>query len=308
MFDWNDLRYFLATARSGSTVAASRLLHVDQSTVSRRIAALEQSLGAKLFDKTVAGYRLTDIGRELIPAAERAELEAGSIMLMVEERARQIAGTLRVTTNETIADLFLMPSLAEFAELYPDIRVDVIVSARWLDLERGEADVALRAARHLEEAGRLATQLAELPWAIYCSRQYAECHGRADSAGELSLHKVIGVDGPLSAVAGFDWLEKRAGEEAVIARTNSLPNLLTAVRAGLGISALPCVLGEGDAGLIRCIGPSPDLCSFIWFLTGPQVRREPRVRAFGSFIAAKAPMLRQLLGFTNRERAGSSPA
>src|SRR5688572_22711464 len=105
MFDWNDLRYFLATARGGSTVAASRMMRVNQSTVSRRIAALEGSIGATLFEKTVAGYELTDTGRELLPVAERAELEAGAFMMVAEQSSRRIAGTLKVTTNETIADL-----------------------------------------------------------------------------------------------------------------------------------------------------------------------------------------------------------
>lgn len=298
MFDWNDLRYFLSTARTGSTVAASRILRVNQSTVGRRIAAFERALGVKLFNKTVTGYHLTEIGRELLPAAERAELEAGALMLQVEQRARRVAGTIKVTTNETIADLFLiMPSLTEFADLYPDIRVDVIVSSRWLDLERGEADVALRAARHLGARGASARQLAQLPWAIYCSQGYANTHGHPGSGEELCRHKIIGVDGPLAAVAGFDWLEKHCCEEAVVARTNSLPNLLAAVRAGLGISALPCVRGEPDPQLIRCIGPNQELGSFVWLVTRSQITREPRTRAFSSFIAAKTPVLRELLRF-----------
>lgn len=297
MFDWNDLRYFIATARDGSTVGAARTLRVNQSTVGRRVAALERALGAKLFERTVSGHHLTEVGREILRTAERVELEAGALQLLAEQRARRIAGTIRVTTNETIADLFLTPSLAEFAELYPDIRVDVIVSARWLDLERGEADVALRAARQMDGGGESVKLLAELPWAIYCSRGYADAYGQAGSAGQLRHHKVIGVDGPLAAVAGFDWIEKHAGEEAVVARTNSLPNLMAAVRAGLGISALPCVRGEADPQLVRCIGPNPELGSLLWLVMSTQIMREPRARALGSFIAAKTPMVRDLLRF-----------
>jgi DNA-binding transcriptional LysR family regulator len=297
MFDWNDLRYFLATARAGSTVGASQIMRVNQSTVGRRIAALERSLGAKLFDRTAAGYRLTEVGQDLLPSAERAEAEAAAVLLLVEQRARLVAGTIKVTTNETIADLFLMPALTEFADLYPDIRVDVIVSSRWLDLERGEADVALRAARHLYTGTGSARRLAELPWAIYCSRRYAETHGRPTTAEQLRQHKIIGVDGPLAAVAGFDFLEQNAGDEAVVARTNSLPNLLAAVRAGLGISALPCVRGEADPQLLRCLGPNQELSSSLWLITRGDTRHEPKTRAFSSFAAAKTPVLRDLLRF-----------
>lgn len=297
MFDWDDFRYFLAVARSGSTVAASKIMRVNQSTVGRRIAALENAIEAKLFDKAATGYQLTAIGRDIIAAAERAELELGSVLLLVEEGTRRLTGTVKVTTNETIADLFLMPVLPEFAALYPDIRVDVIVSSRSLDLERGEADVALRAARHLDAGPLLATNLSELPWAIYCSRAYGERHGRPTYADELRQHRVIGVDGPLASVAGYNWLETNAGEEAVIARTNSLPNLMAAVRAGLGIGAIPCVRGEADPEFVRCIGPNQDLQSFLWLVTRSQIDAGPSVHAVSSFIVSKGPAVRQLLRF-----------
>lgn len=303
MVDWNDFRYFLAVARGGSTVAASAIMRVNQSTVGRRIAALENALGVRLFDKAATGYQLTAIGREIIAAAERIELELGSVLLLVEERTRRLTGMVKVTTNETIADLFLMPALPEFAALYPDIRVDVIVSSRSLDLERGEADVALRAARHLDSGPLLATNLSELPWAIYCSRDYGERHGRPASADELCQHRVIGVDGPLAGVAGFNWIETNAGEEAVVARTNSLPNLMAAIRAGLGIGALPCVRGEADPEFVRCIGPHQDLRSFLWLVTRSQLDAEPNVNAVSSFIASKAPTVRQLLRFQDSTAA-----
>lgn len=295
MFDWNDLRYFLAVARTGSATAAAELIPVNQSTVSRRVAALERALAAKLFDRTVAGYQLTDLGRELVPLAERAEGDAEAVMLMIDQANRRIAGTVRVTTNETMAELFLTPSLAEFAALYPEVRVDVIVSSRWLDLSRGEADVALRAARELGNERAVARKLSELPWAIYCSHAYAAAYGAPTSSHDLSQHRVVSVDGLLSGLAALQWMEKSAGTAAVVARTNSLQNLETAVRAGLGVSALPCVRGEAAPALVRCIGPNADLNSFVWLVTRNQIKNESAVQAFRSFIVTKAPVLRQLL-------------
>ena len=99
MFDWNDLRHFLAVARAGSTLAGAEALKVNQTTVARRIAALERSLGAKLFDRAQSGYRLTELGHELLPAAERLEIEAATVTRLVEQRSRRLAGTIRVTTN-----------------------------------------------------------------------------------------------------------------------------------------------------------------------------------------------------------------
>lgn len=297
MFDWNDLRYFLATARGGSTVSASKILRVNQSTVGRRIAALERAVGAKLFARAATGYQLTEIGRGVLEAAERAELEIDAVLLAAEEKSRRLSGTVKVTTNETIADLFVTPALPEFAARYPDIRVDLIVSSRWHDIERGEADVGLRAARNLASGALAARKLSLLPWAIYCSQHYAMAHGRPTSVEDLPQHRLISVHGPLGAVAGFDWLENAAGKETVVARTNSLPNLLAAVRAGLGISALPCVRGEPEPELVRCIGPNHELGSSLWLVTRTHLEDEPSVLAFSSFVVSKVSTLRQLLRF-----------
>jgi DNA-binding transcriptional LysR family regulator len=295
MFDWDYLRYFLAVAVAGTTVAAAKKMRVDQSTVSRQIAALEKAIGAKLFNKSVSGYELTDLGRELIPAAERAELEISEMLSLVAQNGRRLAGTIKVTTNETIADLFLTPSLREFAELYPETRVDVSVTVHWLDLSRGEADLALRAARVLKGEGFVAQKLSDLPWAIYCSQDYVGKHGSPARAVELPKHRIISVDGDLATIAGFQWLEKNAGSAAVVSRTDSLPNVLAAVRAGLGVSALPCVTGEAEPELVRCFGPNEELDSSVWLVTRSQIKDEPRIKAFNSFIASKAPVLRRLL-------------
>lgn len=291
-------------ARAGSTVAASKILRVNQSTVGRRIAALENALRAELFNKAATGYQLTAIGREIIGAAERAELQIGAVPMLVEGMTRRLAGNIAVTTNETVANLFLTPTLPEFSVLHPHIRIDVIVSSRTLDLERGEADVAIRAAKSLDAGPLTATCLSEIPWAVYGSRAYIETHGRPASEIELRQHKVIAADGSLAGVAGFKWLEANAGEEAVVARTNSLTNLMAAVRAGLGLSLIPCVRGEPNPEFVRCIGPNEDLQSFLWLITRNEIQAGPDVHAFRAFILSKAPAWRQMLRFNDDTTSG----
>lgn len=295
VFDWNDLRHFLAVARCGSTVAAAEDLAVHQSTVSRRIAALELSIGASLFDKRASGYGLTDLGREILPAAEKVEGEVKGVTFALDRAARLIAGTIRLTTNELVADLFLMPLLGEFTKLYPEIRVDVVISSTWLDLMKGQADVAIRAARRLQGEDIVARKLSDLPWAIYCSQRYMEMNGCPRGEEDLPNHKTIGVEGALSSVSAFQWLEKRASVGAVAARTNSLPSVLAALRSGLGVCALPCARGESDPSLVRCMGPTTELNSSLWFVTPRKLKNEPRIRAFSSFISKKTPILRRLL-------------
>ena len=294
MFDWNDMRHFLAVARAGSTLAAAETLKVNQTTVARRIAALEQALGARLFDRAQSGYRLTELGRELLPSAERIETEAATVAQLVEQRLRRLAGTIRVTTNETIANVFLTPSLPDFADLYPDIRVEVVVDPRYLDLTRGEADVALRAAQHPGSGAIVVRKLRHLPWAVYCSRDYAARNGCPRSTEDLPRHKVIGPDGPLCEMAAFQWLEGSAGTAQVMARSNSLPNMVTAVRAGLGLAVLPCAIAEPETDLVRCIGPMDEIGAPLWLITREDGKDEPRIRAFTSFIAARIVAMRHL--------------
>jgi len=295
MEDWDSLRYFLAVARAGSSAGAAEKLRVDQSTVSRNIAAFERAVRAKLFERSVSGYELTDLGRKLVPAAERAELEISGIIGLVGQNARRSAGIIKVATNETIADLFLMPSLAEFAELYPEIRIDVSVSSQCSDLSKGEADVAIRAAKALKDDDVVASRLSDFPWAIYGSQDYFSKHGFSNSAAELPKHKIISVEGGLGAVTAFQWLEEQAGYEAVVSRTNSLPNVVAAVRAGLGVSALPMVTGQAEPGLVHCLGPSEELNSSLWLLIRSQIKDDPTIRAFSSFVLSKVPLLRRLM-------------
>ncbi|HEX8525374.1 LysR family transcriptional regulator [Allosphingosinicella sp.] len=294
MFDWNDLRHFLAVARAGSTLAAAEILRVNQTTVARRIAALERDLGAKLFDRAQSGYRLTQLGEELLCAAERVETEAEGVARLVQQSSRRLKGTIRVTTNETIANVFLTPSLMDFAELYPDIRLEVVVDPRQLDLARGEADVALRAGADPGSGPIVVRKLRHLPWAVYCSRDYARRNGCPGEIAQLAEHTIVGSDGPLAVMAAPMWLEQAAGAARVIGRSNSLPNMMAAVKAGLGLAILPCALAEPDPELVRCIGPMDDVGAPLWLVTRSDNKDEPRIRAFTTFISARIIAMRHL--------------
>ncbi|WP_281399776.1 LysR family transcriptional regulator [Sphingomonas rhizophila] len=144
MFDWNDLRYFIAVARVGSTLAAGRSMRVSQTTVSRRIAALEQSLGLLLFDRRQAGYALTPAGKQLLDRAIVVEQAALSFAEAAGFQSRDNSGTVRVTTSDIFSNTFLPPWLAELHEAHPDIRIELDECGTVRDLGAGEADVAIR--------------------------------------------------------------------------------------------------------------------------------------------------------------------
>ena len=255
MYDWNDLRYFLAVARTGSTVAASRALNVNQTTVARRIGVLERTIGTKLFDKRQSGYTLTEFGVELLATAERVEVEAKAFAEQAGALGRRISGVIRVTTNEGLANTVMAPALSAFRKLYPEVRVDLVVDERRLDLTRGAADVALRTGARPTESGLVVRRLTPMAWAAYCSRDYAERRGCPNSVDAFGRHAVIGAEGPIALLPGWTWLREAAPEAEVVARSSSLTNLVSAVKAGLGITVLPCVLADSDADLVRCIGP-----------------------------------------------------
>ena len=295
VYDWNDLRYFLAVARTGSTLAASRALGVNQTTTARRVAVLERAIGMKLFDKSQAGYALTEAGVELLAAAERVEVEANAFADQAEAMGRRISGVIRVTTNEGLANVVMAPALSAFRRLHPEVRVDLVVDERRLDLARGAADVALRTGSRPTEAGLVGRRLTPMAWAAYCSRDYAERQGCPGCVDSLCRHAVIGADGPIAALPGWTWLRQAAPEAEVVARSSSITNLISAVRAGLGVTVLPCILADSDPALVRCVGPIEGVRSDLWLLTREDLRDVPRVRAFLDFLAAYIAGMRHLL-------------
>lgn len=295
MRDWDDLRHFLAVARAGSTLGAARSLGVNQTTCSRRVAALEAAIGTRLFERRQAGYRLTEAGTRLLAHAERVEHEVRALEAALEAERRMLSGRLRATTNESIANAVLTPFLARFREAYPRIRVAVTISDRALELARGEADVALRAGRQPEAVGVAVRRICHLPWTIYCARDYATRHGAPTSRADIAGHAVIGGEGNVAEIAGVRWLEEAAPGVEVVSRSGSLTNMTAAAIAGLGLAALPCMIGDREPALQRCFPPVPGIGGDLWLVVREEAREVPHVRAFLDSLAAHLSAVRSML-------------
>ena len=196
-FDWNDLRYFLAVARTGSTIAAAKDLGVNQSTVQRRLAALEEAIGRELVERLPVGYRLTSFGEELRPHAEQVETAIACFDRKIASTDTAPSGTVRLTCSEGMAYRFIPRMLDVFHTRYPSLRVDLLIADEYLDLAKGEADIALRAGES-KDSSLISRKLADTPWAIYASRSYVGRHGRAEAAADLNRHAVIAFDGYLA--------------------------------------------------------------------------------------------------------------
>jgi len=287
VFDWDDLRHFLAVARAGSTLGAARELGTSQPTVVRRIAALEAAVGATLFERRRSGYSLTALGREMLPMAERVEGEAQNVADTLAAHCRRLAGRIRVTASESVGNVLLTPAVIAFRRAHPAIEVEIVITDRFLDLARGEADVAIRATTGtLEDSDLVARLLSDAPWAVYCSRAYGETAGVPRTPAELACHAVIGGEGAIRETSGLRWLEEIAPHAQVAWRSNSLTNLQAAVRAGLGVSTLPCLIGASDPDLVKCFAAGEVMNGRIWLVIPPKLRQSPPIRAFSAALAA----------------------
>jgi DNA-binding transcriptional LysR family regulator len=285
MFDWDDLRYFLAVAREGSTLAAGRALRVSQTTVARRIAALERELGVPLFEKRQAGYALTPAGEQLLQRAGQVEIAANSFAQAAGGEARDLSGTVRITTEEIYAITLLAPLLTDLRELHPGIVIDLDTSQQIRDLGAGEADISLRSTKSQSQpAGLVGRQLCVDDWALYCSRDYAARHGVPTRLKDLKQHPFIGGGGGNLWVHYQAWLQALGLEQQVAMHHATSGGLLSGVRSGFGIAVLPCVIADSDPDLVRCLPPRDGHGRILWLFTHERVRHTPRVRTVIDFL------------------------
>ena len=295
MFEWSDVRYFLAVARNGSTVAAAKALKTSQSTVQRRLVELEHRLGRPLVKRTRAGYRLTEFGQEMLPHAERVEQAA---LAMEQHRGtleRAEVGIIRLTCPEPIMIRIMQSGLLDrFHARHPGLRIEFVMSDKYLDLAKGDADVALRSGDTDDEilVGR---KIADSIWAVYGSRQYMERRGRPDRIADLDRHAVVGLDESMANHRAATWLRAVAPNAEIAARSNSVLGLVSAAKSGVGLAALPTALGDAETDLVRVLGPIPELQRSWRLLTHPDLRQTPRVAAFFDFVNGELAAFRSIL-------------
>jgi DNA-binding transcriptional LysR family regulator len=284
LLDWNDLRYFLAVARGGSTLAAGRALRVSQTTVARRIAALEEAVSLTLFERRQAGYALTPEGVELLAHAEAVEAAAQGFDSAASASTRDLTGNVRVTTEEIFAVTLLAPMLRELHELHPEIMIELDTAQAIRDLGAGEADIALRSTIQAAGNGLVGRRLCRDDWTLYCSRDYATRNGVPTSLEDLRNHAIIGGGGGNLWRHYQAWLQSLGLEEQVAMHHASSTGLLSGVRSGFGIAVLPCIVADAEPDLIRCLAPREAHERTFWLLTHERVRNAPRVRTVIDFL------------------------
>lgn len=282
---WDEFRLVRAVAERGALAPAAAHLSINPSTAFRRLAAVEEALGTRLFERHRSGYVPTPAGEAMAAAAARMEEEVARFDREVADRALTPSGTLRVTAAATLVTDLLMPMLGRFRARYPAVQVDLVVSEEALNLSRRDADVALRATR-APPPNLVGRRIATIAWAVY---------GRVQAEAEAADAAWVS---PSEAVAGglfARFVAARAGPERVALRINTVQGLCEAILEGVGIGPLPCYRGDRIAALRRLSGPEPDLAGSLWLLTHPDLRHAARVRAFMDHVAAEVAPLRPTL-------------
>jgi DNA-binding transcriptional LysR family regulator len=290
MIDWDDVRYFLAVARGGSVRAAAERLGVNHSTVLRRIAQLEERLGVHVFEKLPSGYRLTDAGEEVLEFADQMEASSHLLETRVFGRDQSVRGLLRVTLAPTLTTHLLMPDFADFGRLHPEIEMEILSSGELANLTNREADVAIRVvyARNTRPLTLHGLKGPELFGGVYMSRdRLAAWRAGAPDPIRWIVISIHGIP---------DWA--REGEvltTGVPFRTTDAESQSVAVRHGLGMTTLPCFVGDADPLLARVPGTDLHMYGTLWLLTQGETRKTKRVRLFTEFVSRRlatyAPLL-----------------
>lgn len=278
--EWSDLRYVLTVARAGTLAAAARRLGVNQTTVARRIAAAESSLGTRLFERRDGVLRPTPAGEAAIARAAHMEREVEALERGIGGADAIAAGLVRVTTVPILANRLLIPALPKLRSAHPRLRIELIAAPQNLSLTRREADIALRLARP-ERGAALARRIGRLDYAVYGPRR----RGRAE------LPWITYEEG-LSHLPQARWIAGVAGESEASLLVNDAESILHAVRAGLGRSLLPCFVAEREPGLSRLGGAKPVLSRDIWLLVHREVRAQARIAAVIEWVEALMAGLR----------------
>lgn len=283
---WDDFRLVRAIADSRSLGGAADALGVNNSTVFRRLNALEEQLGVRVFERARSGYLLTSAGEEMVALAMRMAESILDFERRIAGQDVRPSGELRVTTTDTIFNFLVAPLACAFRQKFPEISLEFIVDNRVLNLSRRDADVAIRATVDPPQT-LVGRRVATLAWAAYASDALISDLG-VDVSDFMALCRPparwIGPGESIAMTAGARWISENVAPECIDMRVNIVSGIASAVQTGIGIGALPCFVGDKLPGVSMLSGIRPPTDTGLWVLTHPDLKRAARVRAFLEFF------------------------
>ncbi len=284
---WDDYRTVLAIAETRSLSGAAHRLGVNQSTVFRRLGALEERIGTRLFDRQRSGYTATTAGDEMVELARRMGDEITNFERRLTGLDTRPQGLLRLATNDTFLVHLLPDILARFRKAYPGIMVEVLVGNQALNLAKREADVAIRATASPPDT-LVGRRLAANHWGVYGPK----------GKGKLTRdcfreHDWVGFSPGMGAPSIARWVEENVGFDRVGLRIDTVLGIAEAVAAGAGLAILPCFIAKTVPQIEAITDEVINFGFGIWILTHPDIRNTARVRAFMDFAGNEIARLRQ---------------
>lgn len=289
MFEWGDIRIFVAVASEGSTLGAARKLGLNQSTVSRRVQALEHALDLTLFERDTRGYSLTPQGSALIDVAGQMAAAAKNVTLRAERLRRDLTGAIRISGAAMTMNAWGFPLITKFRAAHPEVGFDVDTSETQVSLERGEADLALRAADEISGDTLIARKLGEIPWGIFGSRDYLLEHGMPRNIEDCAGHDFLLFAEPMACkVRGLTWLGQMIAPERVVLHVNSVSGMIGSLATSQALGALPCSVGNATNDLVCCFHEER-MSHPLWIVASKDSYAHPRVRTFMKFMVDNMP-------------------
>jgi len=279
--NWDDLRYVLSIARSGTLTEAAKRLEVNQTTVSRRLESIEKSLGVRIFKKTPTGIVLTANGNELLPDAEQIELLINNVQRNILGKDLKLSGPLRITTIDVSA-IYDNSLFISFNKCYPDVMLEISNSYTPQNLTKREADIAIRWTNHPPEhlVGR---KLTEINYGLYA---HENIHVKFGSDFKNINYPWLDWDDSMGANVTKRWMSKQVPNAKIVAKLDSAVAMIQSVRNGFGVSFIPKIYANEMPELICIYEPGKEFNVDIWVLTHPDLRNTARVSAFMSHAFA----------------------
>lgn len=290
MFDWDDLRIFLAVARARKMAPAARALGIDATTIGRRLSRLAEALGADLFETAGGERSLTERGQALFRHAESIESAALAAMEDVTGQQRSLSGQVRLSVAEGFGTWILAPGLAAFHAQHPGIRLDLITASGFLNPSKREADMAVMLAR--PQRGHLSVRrLGDYRLHLYASADYLARSGAPQDRAALRRHVLVGYVPEFIFSPELDYLgEVEPGLEAGL-RSTSINVQHRIVAEGAGIGVLPDFIGSRDARLIPLMRNDIEIVRSFWLVTHQDLRRLARIDAVAQWLQARVATL-----------------
>jgi DNA-binding transcriptional LysR family regulator len=283
MYDWNDLKYFLALSRQGKLVRAAVRLQVDHTTVSRRIAALEKQLDVRLFDKSPNGYQLTDAGLRLLPLAEQIETRSNRLYREIAGKDARLSGTVRVATPEALGSQVIARHITEFKQQHPDIEIELVAETRRMSLSKREADIAISFSR--PDSGRLiAWKLCDYRLRLFASRDYLADYPPIKSIDDLSQHDFVSYIEDLIEMPELRFFDNTIKNAHVVFRSTNVSAQFNAILEGIGLGLVHCFMAQRENRLQVILPEQVSVERTYWLLVHEDLRHVARVDAVCQFL------------------------